>query len=65
MVNETHKDDPAASGTIGGIGPHVKLRLRDIPEMNYLSTDSPYPRGEMQYFGNTIFSGYFKNPAKT
>lgn len=34
----THKDDPE-SGHVGGIGEATKMRLKDVPEMGYLSTD--------------------------
>ena len=53
-----------SSGTVGGLIPPVRLRLRDCPELGYLSTDNP-PRGEVQFKGTNSFKGYFKNPEKT
>jgi len=55
--------DPEA-GHVGGPLSCIRIRLRDIPEMQYLSTD-PNPRGEICYQGNSIFHGYFKNEEKT
>lgn len=40
------------------------MRLRDCPELGYFTTDEP-PRGELQYYGTSMFEGYFKNPEKT
>ena len=33
--------------------------------MGYLHTDKPNPRGELQFYGNTLFKGYYKNPERT
>lgn len=52
------------SGIVGGPLQNVKIRLRDIPEMQYFHTDDP-PRGEVCMWGPSIMKGYFRNPEKT
>jgi len=60
----THADDPH-SGHVGGPALCNKFRVRDVPEMNYLSSDVPYPRGELLISGPNVFSGYYKRPDLT
>lgn len=41
----THPLD-RTTGNVGGVIPSMRLRLRDCPELGYLTTDNP-PRGEI------------------
>jgi long-chain acyl-CoA synthetase len=52
-------------GNCGAVAPAAELCLRDVPDMGYLSTDSPQPRGELLIRGNTLFREYWRNPEGT
>jgi len=58
-------------GALGGVQNTTELKLVDLPEYNYFSTDiNPVtgviePRGELCFRGGTVFKGYFKNVEET
>ena len=65
----TFSEDGEA-GHVGGVLPQHELKLVDVPEMDYKSTDvdengKPMPRGEICFKGHSNFLGYFKLPDKT
>ncbi|MFI5778662.1 carboxylic acid reductase [Nocardia sp. NPDC051570] len=42
--------------------PVIDYKLVDVPELGYLHTDKPYPRGELLIKSETMFPGYYKRP---
>ncbi|KAI1869153.1 uncharacterized protein JN550_006140 [Neoarthrinium moseri] len=53
------------TGNIGPPAPGNEVCLESQPELDYLVTDKPHPRGELLLRGPTIFREYYKNPEET
>lgn len=54
-----------SAGTCGAVAPCMEACLMDVPEMEYLHTDTPRPRGELLLRGNALFREYFRDEAET
>lgn len=52
-------------GNCGAPCPAAEMCLASVPDMDYLVTDQPQPRGELLVRGNSLFSGYYKNEEET
>ncbi|KAJ1938778.1 medium-chain fatty acid-CoA ligase faa2, partial [Linderina macrospora] len=53
------------SNSCGPPMPGTSVRLRDCPEMDYITTDQPCPRGELLLKSDAVMSGYYKNEDQT
>jgi len=53
------------TGNIGPPVPSVEICLESVPDLEYLVTDRPRPRGELLLRGPAIFREYYKNEAET
>lgn len=52
-------------GTIGEPVPSCEVKLVDVPDAGYLSTNKPYPQGEIWARGKNIMRGYYNKPDLT
>lgn len=44
---------------------HIQVRLEDVPDMGFLHTDTPHPRGEICVRKAHMISEYYNNPEAT
>lgn len=58
-------EDDTTSGHVGSPSPSCEVKLADVPEMEYMSTDRPNPRGEICVRGPILFKGYYKDEVQT
>ena len=56
--------DDSTSGHCGGPSMNTEVKLRDVPELDYLSTN-PIPSGEILLRGPSVFKKYYKNQEQT
>ncbi|KAI1825109.1 AMP-binding enzyme [Xylaria intraflava] len=54
-----------STGNNGGPTPTTEICLESQPDLDYLVTDKPRPRGELLLRGTSIFREYYKNEAET
>ncbi|KAF2811883.1 long-chain-fatty-acid-CoA ligase/ protein binding protein [Mytilinidion resinicola] len=64
-VSLAQLDGDVSSGNCGAVSPNGECCLEDVPDMEYLSSDKPYPRGELLIRSGSLFREYYRNEAET
>lgn len=64
-VSLAQLQDDFSAGNCGAVAPTTEACLRDVPDMEYLSSDKPYPRGELLLRGSSLFREYYRSEAET
>ena len=58
-------DNDYSTGNCGALSVSMEACLQSVPDMDYLVTDSPNPRGELLMRGKTLFREYYRNEKET
>ena len=64
-IGTAQLDGDLSSGNCGAMAASMECCLQSVPDMDYLVTDSPNPRGELLLRGNARFREYYRNDAET
>jgi long-chain acyl-CoA synthetase len=52
-------------GVVGEPVPCGEIKLVDVPDAGYFSSNQPYPQGEIWIRGDNVMRGYYKKPELT
>ncbi|KFY65883.1 hypothetical protein V497_01247 [Pseudogymnoascus sp. VKM F-4516 (FW-969)] len=64
-IGSCQEDNDTSIGNSGGVLPSVEVCLSSVPDMDYLVTDKPNPRGELLVKTSCLFREYYRDPAET